>query len=55
MSAISGTFDIVDFPLARRDAHNIGSVAFFDPLTVISPLSFLPPLMMNFAFVEFMN
>ena len=47
MSAISGTFLIVQGSLVKSAAHSIGSAAFFEPLILTDPLSGFPPLTKN--------
>jgi hypothetical protein len=44
MSVILGTFSKKTLPLTMADAHIIATAAFFEPPTVTSPSSFLPPL-----------
>jgi hypothetical protein len=47
MSAMSGTFVRTLILSERSAAQRIGNAAFLEPLTVISPLSGLPPLTTN--------
>ena len=49
MSAISGTFFIIDDCWLSKAAQRIGNAAFLDPLTVTSPFSVFLPLTMNFC------
>ena len=49
-SLIRGTLLITHGLVVNRVAAKIGVVAFLEPLTLISPFSFLPPFTMNFTF-----
>src|SRR6185369_16099426 len=49
MSRRNGTLLIWLIPGARIVATNIGSEAFLEPLTVMSPFSFFPPLIISLS------
>ena len=51
-SEMSGTLCRVDFSSVRRVAARIGRVAFFEPLTVTSPWSLMPPWILNLDIIE---
>lgn len=51
-SEMSGTLLRVVFSFVKRVAARIGRVAFFEPLTVTSPLSLRPPCMRNLDIVR---
>jgi hypothetical protein len=49
ISRRNGTFRISLAPEASRVEMKTGSAAFFEPLTLTSPESFLPPLMTSLS------
>ena len=49
MSLSEGTFLMVETPLAKMQAHKIGSEEFFPPEISTSPLRGIPPWIKNFS------